>query len=92
MRMTIMASLPPTHIVWGGGIPPSAPGKGEGMGGDWKRDTFQTPLISPLPPPHNVCGGEGGHEERKIKKKLKKNYAESFYFFFMVLPSSFVME
>ena len=46
MRMTIMASLPPTHIVWGGGIPPSAPGNGEGMGGDWKRDTFQTPLIS----------------------------------------------
>ena len=23
------------------------PGNGEGMGGDWKRDTFQTPLISP---------------------------------------------
>ena len=41
--MTIMASLPPTHIVWGGGIPPSAPRNGEGMGGDWKRDTFQTP-------------------------------------------------
>ena len=33
---------PHTHCV-GGGIPPSAPGNGEGMGGDWKRDTFQTP-------------------------------------------------
>ena len=59
--MTIMASLPPTHIVWGGGIPPSAPGNGEGMGGDWKRDTFQTPLISPpYPPPHTMCVGGGG--------------------------------
>ena len=37
------------------------PRNGEGMGGDWKRDTFQTPPnIPPLPPPHTMCvGGRG---------------------------------
>ena len=46
------------------------PRNGEGMGGDWKRDTFQTPLISPLtPPPHNVCGGRGDRA-RKVEKYI----------------------
>ena len=55
------------------------PRNGEGMGGDWKRDTFQTPNIPPYPPTQCVWGGGGGQEEDtfskkqiKIKKKKKK--------------------
>ena len=39
------------------------PRNGEGMGGDWKRDTFQTPLISPLTPPTQCVWGVGDSEE-----------------------------
>ena len=35
------------------------PRNGEGMGGAWKRDTLQTPLISPLPPHTMWVGGRG---------------------------------
>ena len=40
------------------------PRNGEGMGGDWKRDTLQTPLISPLTPPHTMCVGGRGDRVR----------------------------
>ena len=39
------------------------PRNGEGMGGDWKRDTLQTPPNIPpeeYSPPHTMCvGGRG---------------------------------
>ena len=48
------------------------PRNGEGMGGDWKRDTLQTPPNIPrgiLTPPHNVCGGEGDSSSGQKKHK-----------------------
>ena len=54
------------------------PRNGEGMGGDWKRDTLQTPPNIPPrnthPPPHNVCGGRGDSSSgQKKHKELRKN-------------------
>ena len=48
------------------------------MGGDWKRDTLQTPPNIPPrnthPPPHNVCGGRGDSSSgQKKHKELRKN-------------------
>ena len=44
------------------------------MGREWEgigRGIRSRPLISPLTPPHNVCGGEGGDRRRILFQKNK---------------------